>query len=93
MIKDRRAAHPAAQKYRLSQPREAQEYWEYIDYLQASGYVTGEVEMLDLEDLEGAQGLKALRITVALGDDAPEVSVSLDAIAEAMETMPHVAVP
>lgn len=95
MIKDRdeRLTQPRKIAIVYSQPREAQEYWEYIDYLQASGYVTGEVEMLDLEDLEGAQGLKALRITVALGDDAPEVSVSLDAIAEAMETMPHVAVP
>ncbi len=49
--------------------------------------------MLELEDLEGAQGLKALRITVSLDDNVPEVAVSLDAIAEAVETMPHVAVP
>ena len=95
MIKDRdeRLTQPRKIAIVYSQPREAQEYWEYIDYLQALGYVSGEVEMLELEDLEGAQGLKALRITVALGEEAPEVTVSLDAIAEAVEAMPHVSVP
>ncbi len=95
MIKDRdeRLTQPRKIAIVYSQPREAQEYWEYIDYLQALGYVTDEVEMLELEDLEGAQGLKALRITVALNDNVPEVEVSLDAIAEAVETMPHAAVP
>ena len=39
---------------------------EYIDYLQAAGYLLPEVEDLDLEDLQGAQGLKALRVTVNL---------------------------
>jgi hypothetical protein len=95
MIKDRdeRLTQPGKIAIVYSQPREAQEYWEYIDYLQALGYVCGEVERLELEDLEGAQGLKALRLTVALDDNVPEVSVSLDAIAELLETMPHVTVP
>ena len=39
---------------------------EYIDYLQTAGYLLPEVEDLDLEDLQGAQGLKALRVTVNL---------------------------
>jgi hypothetical protein len=95
MIKDRdeRLTQPGKIAIVYSQPREAQEYWEYIDYLQALGYVSGEVERLELEDLEGAQGLKALRLTVALDENVPEVSVSLDAIAELLETMPHVTVP
>ncbi len=95
MVKDRdeRLTQPRKIAIVYSQPREAQEYWEYIDYLQALGYISGEVEMLELEDLEGAQGLKALRITVSLDDKVPEVAVSLDAIAEAVETMPHAAVP
>ncbi len=95
MIKDRdeRLTQPRKIAIVYSQPREAQEYWEYIDYLRALGYLSGEVEMLELEDLEGAQGLKALRIAVALDDNVPEVDVSLDAIAEAVETMPHATVP
>ncbi|HWP46024.1 MAG TPA: GAF domain-containing protein [Candidatus Limnocylindrales bacterium] len=47
-----------------SQPKEAQEYRQYIDYLQDTGYLTGEVEDLELEDLQGIQGLRALRVTV-----------------------------
>ncbi|MGH7456983.1 MAG: GAF domain-containing protein, partial [bacterium] len=35
-----------------SQAREAAEYREYIDYLQSSGYLTEEVEELELEDLQ-----------------------------------------
>jgi hypothetical protein len=94
MIKDReeRLTQPRKIAIVYSQLREAQEYWEYIDYLQDTGYISGEVEMLELEDLEGAQGLKALRITVALDDHVPEVDVSLDAIAKAVETMPHATV-
>jgi hypothetical protein len=49
-----------------SQPREAQEYRDYIAYLQAAGELTEEVEALVLEDLPGAQGLHALRVTVAM---------------------------
>ena len=47
-----------------SQAREAQEYREYIEFLTASGYLTGEVEELELEDLQGVTGLRALRVTV-----------------------------
>ncbi|MCI0528501.1 MAG: hypothetical protein L0Y56_13765, partial [Nitrospira sp.] len=47
-----------------SQPKEAAEYRQYIDYLQASEYLADEVEDVELEDLQGMQGLKALRVTV-----------------------------
>jgi hypothetical protein len=43
--------------------QEAAEYLEYIDYLQAAGYLKDETEDLELEDLQGAQGLSALRVT------------------------------
>ena len=49
-----------------SQRPEAAEYREYIDYLRATGYLQDEVEDLELEDLQGAQGLKAMRVTVDL---------------------------
>jgi GAF domain-containing protein len=48
-----------------SHPREAAEYREYIAFLMATGHVTGEIEELELEDLQGASGLEALRVTVA----------------------------
>jgi hypothetical protein len=49
-----------------SQPSEAREYRQYIDYLQASGYLTAEVEDLELEELQGVHGLRALRVAVDL---------------------------
>jgi hypothetical protein len=49
-----------------SHAKEATEYLEYIDYLQASGYLTDELEDFELEDLQGMHGLKALRVTVNL---------------------------
>jgi hypothetical protein len=51
-----------------SQPAEALEYRGYIEYLQSLGYLTGRVEDLDLEELQGVQGLRALRVTVDLGN-------------------------
>ena len=46
-----------------SQDKDAQEYLNYIEYLQAEGKF-GQVEMLDVEDLQGVSGLKAIRIEV-----------------------------
>jgi hypothetical protein len=48
-----------------SQPRMAQEYKEYFSHLRSKKLITGEVEDLELEELPGAIGLRALRITVA----------------------------
>lgn len=40
------------------------EYLEYCDYLLHKGYITDEIEELSLAQLQGVQGLKAIRITV-----------------------------
>jgi hypothetical protein len=55
-----------------SHPREAAEYRQYLEYLHASGYLTADIEELELEDLQGARGLQALRVTVA--PEAPSVA-------------------
>lgn len=47
-----------------SQLSEALEYNDYIAYLQERNYLTGKVERVELEDLQGVQGLKAIRIEV-----------------------------
>src|SRR5262245_55330086 len=47
-----------------SQPAEAAEYRGYLEYLSARGYVTGEVEDVPLEALQGVQGLRALRVAI-----------------------------
>jgi hypothetical protein len=48
------------------QEKDRVEYLEYIDHLLKQGYITDEIEELELERLQGADGLKALRITVAV---------------------------
>ena len=40
------------------------EYLEYLNHLQNKGFITDEIEELELEKLQGAEGLKALRVTV-----------------------------
>ena len=47
-----------------SQDTEAEEYKQYINFLKTKNYITGEVENLEISDMQGVQGLKALRITV-----------------------------
>lgn len=48
-----------------TQQKEATEYMRYIDFLQAEGYIEEGVEQLEVDELQGVQGLKALRITVS----------------------------
>ena len=54
-----------------SQAAEAAEYRDYIAYLQAQGYLQGEVEKLELEELQGVSGLRALRVGVNLERERP----------------------
>lgn len=61
-------------KERLTQPgkiaivytheHDLAEYLKYIAYLKEQEYFTGNTEFLDVEDLQGVSGLKALRITI-----------------------------
>lgn len=59
-----------------SQSREAREYMEYIKYLQQKGLLEKEVEDLALEALQGANGLKALRVKVTPQAYAPVAEAS-----------------
>jgi hypothetical protein len=60
-----------------SQPGEALEYRAYIEYLLNLGYLTGRVEPLELEELQGVQGLRALRVQVALDNPKLQDRISL----------------
>lgn len=62
---DERLTQPGKIAIVYAQPREIAEYHRYLDFLKTSGYLTGEVEDVELEDLQGVHGLKALRVTVA----------------------------
>ena len=43
---------------------EAEEYVKYIKHLQSKNVLMSEIEYLQLEDLQGTTGLKALRVSV-----------------------------
>ncbi|NNE70267.1 MAG: GAF domain-containing protein [Rhodothermales bacterium] len=49
---------------------EQREYERYIDYLTEAGYLKAGIEYLDLEPLQGVQGLRAMRVTVE--DNLPQ---------------------
>jgi len=44
--------------------KDRNEYLEFFDYLRSEGYLTEEVEDLELDSLQGVEGLRALRVTV-----------------------------
>lgn len=47
-----------------SQPKEAEEYTAYIEYLQSKGLLKDDIERYDLEELQGVVGLRGLRVGV-----------------------------
>ncbi len=53
-----------------SQAKDAAEYTEYIEFLQNKGLLKSGIEHLDLEELQGVVGMKALRVDVNF-DDLP----------------------
>ncbi len=61
---DERLTQPGKIAIVYSQPKEAEEYMRYISYLQSIKYLTKEVEFVELEELQGAHGLKAMRVGV-----------------------------
>jgi hypothetical protein len=69
-----------------SQDREATEYRDYIAYLQKLGYLTRETEDLELEELQGVPGLRALRVSVNLANAHVEAKTALGADASQLGT-------
>ncbi len=61
-----RLTQPAKIAIVYSHASEAGEWRDYIEYLQKRGYLMRDVEDLELEELPGAQGLRALRVAVDL---------------------------
>lgn len=59
-----RLTQPGAIALVYQQPREAQEYAEYLDYLRDRGLLLPDTEHLELEEAQGIRGLMALRVWV-----------------------------
>ena len=49
-----------------SQDKEYDEYRRYFEYLADKGFVASEIESLELEDLQGVHGLRALRAKIVI---------------------------
>lgn len=58
-----------------SQEKDAREYERYIQYLQSMNYLHGGIEHLNLEDLQGISGLKALRVELNYQQDSEAMSM------------------
>ncbi|WBL26930.1 GAF domain-containing protein [Zunongwangia sp. HGR-M22] len=52
-----------------SQKSDEREYLRYVKYLQAKDYLGDELELLELEDVQGVIGLKAIRVNVLYTSD------------------------
>ncbi|MDX2305543.1 MAG: GAF domain-containing protein [Microscillaceae bacterium] len=72
-------------KERLTQPgkiaivytrdKEIEEYKKHIEFLQYKGLLESEIEYLELEELQGASGLKAIRVRVHLPAEESTVAI------------------
>ncbi len=72
-----------------SQAREAWEYEDYVRFLQTAAYLEPGIEEVEIEDLQGIKGLKALRVTVAPGGSSSGDGVSTEVIERAILSMPR----
>jgi GAF domain-containing protein len=72
-----RVTQPGKVAIVYNQPAEALEYRAYVDYLQNLGYLTGPVESLEIGELQGVQGLRALRVQIALENPKLEERVNM----------------
>ncbi|WP_053058192.1 hypothetical protein [Pedobacter sp. BMA] len=58
-------------------PDEAKEYMEYIKYMQVQGYLNDDLEQLELDELQGVSGLKALRVGVKYPEKNKDITKKL----------------
>ena len=61
---DERVTEPGKIVMIYTQAGDLDEYLNYVNYLAYQGYLIGEPEVFDVEDLQGVVGLKGLRVSV-----------------------------
>ncbi len=76
--KEERLTQPGKIAIVYTQQSEAAEYLQYIEYLQSKGFLKKDVEFMELEDLQGVYGLKALRVSVDLASEVFENTLKSD---------------
>jgi hypothetical protein len=67
--------------------KDAAEYREYIDYLQSRGYIEDEVNDVELKDMQGVQGLRALRVTVNMNKNKKQEERVPESVEQAIREM------
>ena len=70
--KSQRLTQPGMTAVVFSQPQEGREIRRHMEFLISKGYLKEDVETLDIEDLPGVQGLRAMRASVDM--DSPVVA-------------------
>jgi hypothetical protein len=67
-IKDssERLTQPGMIALAYSNQKEVQEYQQYIEFLQNKNILKPGIEFLELEELQGVKGLKAMRVQINL---------------------------
>lgn len=78
---DERITQPGSIAIVYSQEQDAKEYRKYLNYLGDKGYVKKGFEDLELEDLQGVTGLRALRVQVSYAE-----GLTVDELIEAIES-------
>ena len=84
---DERLTQPGKIAIVYSHGREMREYLKYIDYLQDENYLEKGVENLELQDLQGVYGLRALRVTVNMGEARKRPFVTPESVQKAVERL------
>lgn len=70
-----------------SQRKEEKEYMRYVQFLKAKGYFTNNIEIVELEGLQGVNGLKAIRAEILYKkDQQSERSYTYDDLMEELRS-------
>ena len=82
MVKGRaeRITQPGKIAVIYTQPQEGREFRRYIDFLRSQGFLKGDTEALDVEELPGVQGLRAFRVEIDV--NSPVISERVNRMAK-----------
>jgi hypothetical protein len=83
--KEERLTQPGKLAIVYSQPSEANEYRQYIEYLQSKGYLEDGIEDLEIKDLQGVYGLRALRVGVNLSPKELIREINIQSVIKELE--------
>ena len=70
-----------------SQKKDEREYLRYVTFLKSKGYFTNNIEIVELEGLQGVTGLKAIRAEILYKtDETSEQTYTYDDLMEELKS-------